>query len=199
MTVSAPPRPSPQASEARGSKPLERDEIEALVEALIEEARREQRRRHQRYWALAALVAFVSVVVLVLLQGGAASQTASSAGSARFNAPAAAPTSQIAFTRDTKAGEVHREIHVMNADGSGQRLLAREAGLGLMAWSPDGRKIAFVRSGLMVVRADGSGELRLTRDAVGGSGFLAWGDLPGRPTGRGSPSRRCAAATWTST
>jgi len=36
MTVSAPPRPPSQAPEARDSRPLERDEIEALVEALFE-------------------------------------------------------------------------------------------------------------------------------------------------------------------
>ena len=32
----------------------------------------------------------------------------------------------------------------MNADGSGQRRLTRDAGGGAPAWSPDGRKIAFV-------------------------------------------------------
>ena len=74
MTVSAPPRPPSPAREVRESKPLEREEIEALVEALIEEARRETRRRHRRYLAVAALVTFVGVVVLVLLQSGAASQ-----------------------------------------------------------------------------------------------------------------------------
>ena len=36
MTVSAPPRPPSQAPEARDCKPLEREEIKALVEALIE-------------------------------------------------------------------------------------------------------------------------------------------------------------------
>ena len=88
MTVSAPPRPPSQAPEARDSKPLEREEIEALVEALIEEARREKRRRHRRYWALAAFATFVGVVVLILLDGGAASQTASPAVSARSSAAA---------------------------------------------------------------------------------------------------------------
>jgi hypothetical protein len=48
------------------SRPLDREEIEALVEALIEEARRETRRRRRRYWAVAALVTFVGVVVRVL-------------------------------------------------------------------------------------------------------------------------------------
>ena len=98
MTVSAPPRPPSPARVAPDSEPLDRDEIEALVEALIEEARRETRRRHRRYWALAALVAFVGVVVLIVLEGGAASQTASPAVSARMSAAAQAGTSRIAFT-----------------------------------------------------------------------------------------------------
>ena len=97
MTVSAPPRPPSQAPEARDSKPLEREEIEALVEALIEEARREQRRRHRRYWALAAFATFVGVVVLILLDGGAASQPTSSALAARSSLSAAAATPRIAF------------------------------------------------------------------------------------------------------
>ena len=97
MTVAAPPRPPSQAPQARDSNPFEREEIEALVEALIEEARREQRRRHRRYWALATFATFVGVVVLTLLDGGAASQTASPALSARSSVAAAAATPRIAF------------------------------------------------------------------------------------------------------
>ena len=78
MTVSAPPRP-PSEQTTPERKPLGRDEIEALVEALIEEARRETRRRRRKYWAVAALVTFVGVGILTLLEGGAASQTASPA------------------------------------------------------------------------------------------------------------------------
>jgi TolB protein len=65
----------------------------------------------------------------------------------------------------------------MNADGSGQRLLAGDAWMEI-AWSPDGREIGFFRvgssprPGFYVVRADGSGERRLTRDAMGSG--LAW-------------------------
>jgi hypothetical protein len=96
MSVTAPPRPP---SPDRSNEPLDRAEIEALVEALIEEARRETRRRHRRYWALAALVTFVGVVVLTLLEGGAASQTASPAVSAQSNAATHAGPSRIAFLR----------------------------------------------------------------------------------------------------
>src|SRR5262245_9625015 len=80
MTVSAPPRPPSLArTSPPDSKPLEREDVEALVDALIEEARRETRRRHRRYWVVAALAAFVGVGVLTLLDGGAASHTAASA------------------------------------------------------------------------------------------------------------------------
>jgi Tol biopolymer transport system component len=89
-------------------------------------------------------------------------------------------------------GQGHKELYLMNPDGSVQRLLARDTGLGDMAWSPDGREIAFLRMssenpglysenpGLYVVKTDGSGERRLTRYAQGsesaigcalGSGF----------------------------
>jgi TolB protein len=61
---------------------------------------------------------------------------------------------------------LRQETYVMNADGSGQRLLARGSA---PAWSPDGRKIALrsARDGngeVYVVNVDGSGLRRLTRN-----------------------------------
>jgi Tol biopolymer transport system component len=188
MTVSAPPRPPSEAPEARDSKPLEREEIEALVEALIEEARREQRRRHRRYWAVAALVAVVGVVVLILLERGAASQTAAPAPSARSGAARGTPSSKIAFVRTVGCIPLRHcwtGLFVMNADGSGKRRLARHFwisnfGESPLAWSPDRRKLLFSahvsRSAapcasycgkeIFVINADGSGLRRLTRNAV---------------------------------
>jgi hypothetical protein len=136
MTVSAPPRPPPPARTAPDSKPLQREEIEALVEALIEEARREQRRRHRRYWAVAALVALVGVVVFVLLERGAASQTTSPAVSARMSPAAQAGTSRIAFLAGVlksspTGGYIQAELYVMNTDGSAKRkLVGHGTGLG---------------------------------------------------------------------
>jgi Tol biopolymer transport system component len=193
MTVSAPPRPPAPARTAPESKPLDREEIEALVEALIEEARRETRRRHRKYWALAALAAFVGAVILILLEGGAASQTASPALSAWSGAAAGTPSSKIAFLRGApafrSAAPYQLELDVIDVDGSGLRRLARgpwsrddQGAHAVPDWSPDGRKFVFAkrveRAGaqcrpagrcndeIYVINVDGTGLRRLTRNAV---------------------------------
>ncbi len=69
------------------------------------------------------------------------------------------------------------EVHVMNADGSGQqRLTTRGAEPG---WSPDGQKIAFMseRDGngeIYVMNADGSGERNLTQTRDRHESGLVW-------------------------
>ena len=70
------------------------------------------------------------------------------------------------------------EIYVMNADGTGQRNLTRNPANGFYssaAWSPDGRKMAFVsdRDGngeIYVMNADGSAQRRLTRNPASDGG-----------------------------
>lgn len=80
--------------------------------------------------------------------------------------------SKIAFGRTEflAAGGVTDTIWSMNADGSGQTMLAEAEGpatTGVFAggprWSPDGSKIAFSRdSDVFVMNADGSGQTNLT-------------------------------------
>ena len=178
MTVTAPPRPP------RPSDPVDREELEALVEALIEEARQRQRRRRRIYMAAAAAVALVAVVVFTAFERTARSQTASPA-SAAPSSPAAVPAqARIAFMadlfHDPGKGPPAPALYVVNADGSGKRILTRTAwNFEAPAWSPDGRKLAFERRvgplakgqcgcdiDLFVMNADGSGQRNLTRNPV---------------------------------
>jgi Tol biopolymer transport system component len=189
VSVTTPPRPP---GPPRPSDPIDREELEALIEALIEEARQRQRRRRRIYLAVAAAVALAAVVVVTVFDVAAQSRTASPA-SAAPSSPAAAPAaSRIAFV----AGVVKQhprgyffqtELYVMNADGSGMRRLVRHAsGLGPEpygggpVWSPDARKLAFAKrlgpaigqcgvchNEIFVVNADGSGQRNLTGNLGG--------------------------------
>ena len=90
----------------------------------------------------------------------------------------------------------NRGIYVINADDGGQRRLTRTlAGETALAWSPDGRKLAFDRNGdIYVMNADGSGQvappLRSAPCAISSSA---------RPRARGSLSRASATAVSTFT
>jgi hypothetical protein len=71
VSAGAPPRPP------RSSDPIDRDELEALVEALIEEARQRARRRRRRYGACALLAAAIGIgaylgIVRATSDGGSA-------------------------------------------------------------------------------------------------------------------------------
>ena len=172
MTATAPPRPS---------NPGDREEIEALVEALIEEARQRTRRRRRRNGAIMTLVALVGLAVFAVIGRSAQSQTASPALSARAGLAAGAPSSKLAFIRHRVSACCGPgppfELYVMNADGSGKRLLKSVVWQGL-AGSPDGRKFAFSgdlvgKIEIYVINADGSGQRRLTR-SVGNNFSPAW-------------------------
>jgi hypothetical protein len=164
VTVTAPPRPP------RPGDPVDREELEALVEALIEEARQRARRRRRIYGAAATLVALVGATLFTVFERSAQSQTSSAALTAPSSLPAGAARSKLAFISARHVACCGRvppfELYVMNADGSGKRVLTRDAG-GL-GWSPDGRKIAFVSNrdgsyGVYVMNADGSGQRRLAQ------------------------------------
>jgi TolB protein len=163
VTVTAPPRPP------RPDDPVRHGEFDALVEALIEEARKRAQRRRRRSAAVVTLVALVGVALFALLGRSAQSQTASPALSARSSLPAVTATSKIAFISEPPRGGYAGDLYVMNADGSGKRKLS--PAFGDMRWSPDGQKIAFSAwsddgpwSDLYVMNADGSGQQRLTSD-----------------------------------
>jgi len=174
LTVTAPPRPP------RPSDPVDREELEALVEALIEEARQRARRRRRIYAASAALVALVVVAVSSAVDRSTQPDTASPALAAGSSGLAGAATPKIAFIREPAYMGYGGVLWVMNRDGSGQRRVA--PAFGGMRWSPDGQKIAFaavrplvdrLSSDVVVVNADGTGKQRLTNDDSSEDG-LAW-------------------------
>ncbi len=69
-----------------------------------------------------------------------------------------------------RAGEM--QIYSIDADGQGERRLTRPPGQNVIpVWSPDGRRIAFVKrqgkdSQIYVMNADGSAAMRLTPSGV---------------------------------
>lgn len=79
---------------------------------------------------------------------------------------------QLAFSTQPIAGSSGSEyvqIHIMNADGTGQRQVTNHPNHSCYpAWSPDGKQIAFgapcddLQSSIYVINTDGSGERRLT-------------------------------------
>ena len=82
---------------------------------------------------------------------------------------------KIAFIR-------HRDIYVMNSDGTGQtNLTSTKVGEGGHVWSPNGKKIAFVAKSagerspdIYVINADGTGETNLTKTKASTEAAPSW-------------------------
>ena len=77
MTTTAPPRPP------RPTDPMDRKEVEALVQALFEEARQLARRRRRVRLAIVASVVLVAATALAIFERTAESQNSSPALTAR--------------------------------------------------------------------------------------------------------------------
>ena len=92
---------------------------------------------------------------------------------------------KLVFLGQSGCGDFCFHVIVMNADGSNVRDLTPHLGRGPgqgaadPAWSPDGRRIAFVRGfsspdAILVVKSDGSGLRNLTPKPVGAYAAPAW-------------------------
>jgi len=72
----------------------------------------------------------------------------------------------IAFTQGDLQDAFFQDLWVMQADGSGQRRLARDGAA--PSWAPDSRRIAYESGGqIRIINADGTGDTRLTTQSFG--------------------------------
>jgi Tol biopolymer transport system component len=110
----------------------------------------------------------LAIAALMLLQATSTyGQTEAAIIATTISAPALPSNGKIAFTSDRDGNQ---EIYVMSSDGSDQVRLTNNAGMDAFpAWSPDGRKLAFVSQGaagsacaIKLIDADGTNETQLT-------------------------------------
>ncbi len=146
MSVTIPPR------RPRSSDPVTHDELAALVEALIEEARQRARRRRRRYAGVALLIA-AGIGSAAIVFGG-------SGGPATISAPAAAPGAPGGAQAPRPALRVRNGpltvidgngILAVSSHGTKHPLFRCREYLGprfctiieSVAWSPTGNKLLF--------------------------------------------------------
>ena len=160
-------------TELPGEFPLPEDAAQrqrSLLGAHIEAGRGSGRTTRHRVVAVAAVILVGGLLVTPALGIGSRllELIQSPPGRPDVQAPAWSPDGRrIAYLSrrdDTK------DLHVVNADGSGERRLTRDAtNTATPAWSPDARTLAFESArdgttGVYAVNADGSGQRRLARD-----------------------------------
>ena len=178
MTVTAPPRPS------RPSHPVDREEVEALVEALFEEARQRARRRRRVRLAIAACVALVGVTVLAVFERTAESQSSSPAVTARSGVSGGKVKVVIVGTNDRIPPPTDGSLAGKGTFKASGALTDTGVALGYRTVSADGITLRFVTKGkkgtiTFVVKIDtttGTSRWRIT------SGTKAYAGLHGKGT-----------------
>jgi hypothetical protein len=178
MTVTAPPRPP------RPSDPVDRHEVEALVEALFEEARQRARRRRRVRLAIAACVALVGVTVLAVFERAAESQSSSPAVTARSGVSGGKVKVVIAGTNDRIPPPTDGSLAGKGTFKASGALTDTGVALGYRMVSADGITLRFVTKGkkgtiTFVVTIDtttGTSRWRIT------SGTKAYAGLHGKGT-----------------
>jgi photosystem II stability/assembly factor-like uncharacterized protein len=129
VSVTAPPRPP------HSSDPVTHDEFEALVEALIEEARQRARRRRRMYGAVALLATLVGVATFVVFDRSASGSRSGSPANPRSAAstldsfPADISDLVSAFAFDPRAPDtVYAATSGYGADHGGSVYKTTDAG-----------------------------------------------------------------------
>jgi len=160
VTVTAPPR-----------RPRAHDDVEAL----IREARERARRRRTAYAAVVALVALLGLMVSTVLERTAPGNASPADGPSGL--AAGKPSSRLAFVstsrRPTPQAGLggHNDLSVTDGNASAPRVLTHDALASGLAWSPDGRTVAYVAldagpGDIYLANADGSGTRRVTHGPV---------------------------------
>jgi hypothetical protein len=163
---------------------VDRHEVEALVEALFEEARQRARRRRRVRLAIAACVALVGVTVLAVFERTAESQSSSPAVTARSGVSGGKVKVVIAGTNDRIPPPTDGSLAGKGTFKASGALTDTGVALGYRMVSADGITLRFVTKGkkgtiTFVVTIDtttGTSRWRIT------SGTKAYAGLHGKGT-----------------